>query len=98
MDDSVVHIFWDNSNLFARAQDTCDDQKTGTGLEPGQRWNARLSFPQLFEFAHGGRTVERAVAVGSVPPDLVAIWHKLGDVGLIIDLQERGAQSGKEQG
>jgi hypothetical protein len=64
----VAHIFWDNSNLFARTQDT------------------------------RGRKVERAVAVGSVPPELVAIWERLGKVGFIVDLQERGASSGKEQG
>jgi hypothetical protein len=97
VDDSVVHIFWDHSNLFARMQDTCDDRKGG-GEEVGHRLDARLSFPAVFNFARCGRTVERAVAVGSVPPDLVAIWERLGEVGLIIDLQERGAQTGKEQG
>ena len=37
------------------------------------------------------------MAVGSVPPELAAIWEQLGNVGLIVDLQERGAFSGKEQ-
>lgn len=95
MDADVVHMFWDHSNLFARMQDTCEDRE-GHGLEPGHRFDARLSFPALFEFAHCGRTVEKAVAVGSVPPDLQALWARLGKVGLIVDLQERGAQSGKE--
>jgi hypothetical protein len=96
MDDGTVHIFWDHSNVFARMQDTCDD-RNGGGLEPGQRLAARISFPRLFQFAACGRTVEKAVAVGSIPPDLVALWERLGKVGMIIDLQERGAQSGKEQ-
>src|SRR5437870_5466773 len=95
MDDGVVHIFWDHSNLFARMQDTCDDREGG-GLEPGHRLDARLSFPAMFEFAHCGRKVEKAVAVGSIPPDLKALWERLGNVGMIVDLQERGAQSGKE--
>lgn len=95
MDDGVVHLFWDQSNVFARMQDTCDDRQGG-GLEPGHRLDARISFPQLYEFAVCGREVEKAVAIGSVPPDLVALWERLGKVGLIVDVQERGAQSGKE--
>lgn len=91
-----MHIFWDQSNLFARMQDTCDDRE-GDGIEPGHRLAARLSFPRLFEFAACGRKVEKAVAAGSIPPDLAALWERLGKVGLIVDLQERGAESGKEQ-
>ena len=34
VDDSAVHILWDQSNIFHRAQDVCDDQRGG-GLEPG---------------------------------------------------------------
>jgi len=96
MDAGAVHIFWDHSNLFSRARDTCED-RTGIGREPGHRYEARLNFLAMFDFARAGRTVERAVAVGSVPPDLAALWQKLGNVGLIVDLQERGAYSGKEQ-
>jgi hypothetical protein len=36
------------------------------------------------------RIVEKAVAVGSIPPDLVALWERLGKVGVIIDLQWNG--------
>lgn len=97
MDDGTAHIFWDNSNLFARAQDTCDDREGG-GQEPGHRYDLRIRFTSMFDFAACGRKVERAVAVGSVPPELSAIWERLGKVGLIVDLQERGAISGKEQG
>jgi uncharacterized LabA/DUF88 family protein len=97
MDETAVHLFWDNSNLFARMQDTCDDRKDGTGLEAGRRLDARLNFRNIFEFARAERTVEKAVAVGSVPPGLMALWEKLGKVGMIVGLQERGAESGKEQ-
>ena len=97
VDPSVVHMFWDHSNLFVRAQDTCDP-RNGAGKEPGQRLALRLDFGALFGFAACGRTVEKAVAVGSVPPGMAAIWERLGNAGLIVDLQERGAASGKEQG
>jgi len=95
MDDSAVHIFWDNSNVFARAQDTCDDRQGG-GIEPGEHTNVRINFRGMFEFARAGRSVEKAVAIGSVPPDLAELWEKLGNVGMVVGLQERGAQSGKE--
>lgn len=78
-------------------QDTCDNRKDGTGLEKGHRFDARLNFRHIFEFARAGRTVEKAVAFGSVPPGLMALWEKLGKVGMIVGLQERGAESGKEQ-
>ena len=92
-----MHIFWDNSNLFNRAKDTCDP-RVGQGREPGHRWDLRLDFDRVFDFASCGRTVEKAVAVGSIPPALAMIWDRLGAAGLIVDLQERGAGSGKEQG
>jgi uncharacterized LabA/DUF88 family protein len=95
--DSAVHLFWDNSNLFARMQDTCED-RDGNGEEPGHRFDARIKFTAMFEFAAFGRKVEKAVAVGSVPPELEHIWRSLGKAGVLVDLQERGAQSGKEQG
>jgi hypothetical protein len=58
----------------------------------------RLSFRNVLDFAAAGRKLERAVAAGSVPPGLASLWEQLGKVGVLIDLQERGAQSGKEQG
>jgi hypothetical protein len=51
----------------------------------------------MLEFAAAGRTIEKAVAVGSVPPGLRKLWERLGNVGMIVDLYERGAESGKEQ-
>jgi hypothetical protein len=97
MDDSVVHIFWDHSNIFHSAQDACDCPKKDTGFERGHRWDARVHFQHLFDFAAAGRTVERAVAVGSIPPGLNALWERLSGAGIKVELQERGAESGKEQ-
>ncbi|HEX2057999.1 MAG TPA: NYN domain-containing protein [Actinomycetota bacterium] len=96
MDASTVHIFWDHSNLFYSALDACDD-KNGGGFEPGHRMDARLDFPKLYDFAAAGRNIERAVAVGSIPPGLNTLWKRLRKAGVDVELQERGAQSGKEQ-
>ena len=95
MDDTRVHIFWDNSNLFHSAQDACDDVKSG--YERGHRLDARLHFRNVYEFAKANRDVERAIAVGSIPPGLSALWGGLRKAGISIDLHERGAESGREQ-
>jgi hypothetical protein len=96
VDDSTVHLFWDHSNVYISALDACDCD--GKGLDPGHRQDARIDFQHVYEFAAAGRTVERAVAVGSIPPGLSALWRKLKRAGVDIQLQERGAESGKEQG
>ena len=96
MDPSVVHLFWDHSNLFVSAREACDDGEGG-GFEPGHRLDVRVSFPKIYEFAACGRTVEKAVAVGSIPPGLTALWERLRKAGIDIELQERGADTGTEQ-
>lgn len=95
MDDKVAHIFWDQSNIFHCAQNTCDDH--GTGLEPGHRFDVRLNFQAIYDFASLGRKVDKAIAVGSVPPALAALWRQVEKAGVTVQLQERGEFSGKEQ-
>ena len=49
--------------------------------------------------AVASRSVIKTIAVGSVPPDEKKIWNRLtNDTGIQIELYERGAQSGQEQG
>jgi len=95
MDDTTAHIFWDQSNIFHCAQSTCDDH--GVGKELGHRFDLRLNFQAIYDFVSLGRKVEKAIAVGSVPPDLQALWQHLKHAGVNVELQERGQQSGKEQ-
>lgn len=96
MDPDRVHIFWDHSNVFHSAQDAADD-RSGGGFDPGHRFDVRVHFGRLLDFAAAGRTVARAAAVGSIPPGLNALWHRLELAGVTIALFERGAESGKEQ-
>jgi hypothetical protein len=51
----------------------------------------------MYDFASLGRNVEKAIAVGSVPPDLQALWRQLERAGVQVELQERGEYGGKEQ-
>ena len=102
MDDSAVHIFWDQSNIYLSALDACErrspkDEKKRIGFEVGNRSNARVHFQNLYEFARAERNVERAVAVGSIPPGLNTLWTSLKKAGVKVELQERGTETGKEQ-
>ena len=92
MDDSKVHIFWDNSNVFIGARDAAE--KRGEGL---RRSDVRIDFEVLFRLAAAGRTVAQAVAVGSIPPGMMDVWRRLEAAGVRVELQERGAYSGTEQ-
>ena len=88
-----VFIYWDNSNIFISAQQAAVELEGETA-----RFRIRIHFRNLLELAHAGREVERAVAVGSVPPELRQVWNRLENEGVTVRLLERGALDGREQG
>lgn len=88
-----VHIFWDNSNIFIPAQYVAT-QRDGVLRAKG----IRIHFDNLLSLAQAGRNVGTGICVGSVPPDLRKLWDRLGAVGVKVELFERGAGSGTEQG
>ena len=90
--DKVV-VYWDNSNIFISAQEAA------TELEgDAVRYRVRLHFRHLMELACAGRDIERAIAVGSIPPELRHVWNRLENEGFTVQLLERGAIQGREQG
>ena len=88
-----VFIYWDNSNIFISAQQVAIDQEGESS-----RYRVRIHFRNLLELAHGGREIERAIAVGSIPPELRHVWNRLENEGVTVRLLERGAVHGREQG
>ena len=62
------------------------------------RYRVRLHFRHLLELACAGRAVEHAIAVGSIPPELRHVWNRLENEGITVQLLERGAMQGREQG
>jgi NYN domain len=88
-----VYVFWDNSNIFIPAHQVADQRE---GIHA--RRDIRIQFDNLFKLAKGGRPVAQAVCVGSVPPELQAVWVRLRKAGVSVELYERGAESGREQG
>ena len=87
-----VFIYWDNSNVFIGARSLAREMEGEDAY-----YRVRLEFQNLLTLAHANRPVARAYAVGSVPPELRAVWNQLEGTGVEVDLLERGESSGKEQ-
>ena len=88
-----VFIYWDNSNIFISAQQVAVEREGEAA-----RFRVRIHFRNLLQLAHGTRAIERAIAVGSVPPELRHVWNRLENEGVTVQLLERGALQGREQG
>jgi hypothetical protein len=88
-----VHIFWDNSNIFIPAKYAAN-RRDGPMLEHA----VRIQFDNIYRLASAARDVATAVCVGSVPPELEAVWGRLEQAGVDVELYERGSGSGTEQG
>lgn len=87
-----VFIYWDNSNLFIGARALAMELEGDDAY-----YRVRLEFQNLLRLAHADRPVARAYVVGSVPPELRAVWNRLEGTGVEVDLFERGEYSGREQ-
>ena len=88
-----VFIYWDNSNIFISARQVAGERE---GVDA--RYRVRVDFRNLLELARAGRDIERAIAVGSIPPELRHVWNRMENEGITVRLLERGAMEGGEQG
>jgi hypothetical protein len=89
-----VCLFWDNSNIYIGAKRAASTREGVLATAP-----LRIHFDHLYKIATVGRKVARAYCVGSVPPELDAVWGRVkADTGVVPELYERGKDSGKEQG
>ena len=88
-----VFIYLDNSNIFISAQEAAAEREGEAA-----RSRVRIHFRNLLALAHAGRPIERAIAVGSIPPELCQMWNRLENEDVEVQLLERGALQGSEQG
>ena len=86
-------IYWDNSNIFITAREVASEREGGDA-----RARVRIHFRNLLKLAQRGRPIRKAVAVGSIPPELRHVWNRLENEGVTVHLLERGAMEGGEQG
>ena len=90
----MVFVYWDNSNIYHEAQRLADERE-GT---PGARYLVRVLFDNLLRLAHADRPVTRAVAAGSIPPEMQQLWNRMENRGIEVNLFDRGARDQGEQG
>ncbi len=88
-----VFIYWDNSNIFYEAQRLAGLRQEG----PDARYRVRIDFSNILRLAHADRPMERAIAVGSIPPEMRQLWNRMEDSGVEAALFDRGSPARGEQ-
>ena len=88
-----VFIYWDDSNIWIAGKSVVEEREG-----EGAAVRMRIHFRNLLQLAHGGRDIGRAVAAGSVPPELRHIWNQMENNDVEVHLLEQGAIHGGEQG
>ncbi len=88
-----VFIYWDNSNIFHEAQRLAEEREEG----PNARYLVRINFDNMLRLAQAGRPLRQAVAAGSVPPEMRQLWNRLENMGVDVNLIDRGDSTRGEQ-
>ena len=87
-----VFIYWDNSNIFHEAQRLAEEREGGLA-----RYRVRIHFDNLLRLARADRPIERALAVGSIPPEMRQLWNRLESSGVEVQLFDRRSRDLGEQ-
>ena len=80
-------IYWDNSNIFHEAQRLAEERNEGAGA----RYRVRIHFENLLRLAHADRAIEKALATGSVPPEMRQLWNRMESHGVDVRLLDWGS-------
>ena len=88
-----VFVHWDNSNIFHEAQRFSEERSEG----PDARFRVRVHFDNMLRLAHADRPIERALAAGSIPPEMRQLWNRMEGKGIEVSLFDRGSRERGEQ-
>lgn len=88
-----VFIYWDNSNIFHEAQRLAEEREEGEGA----RYRVRINFENVLRLAHADRPLQKALAAGSVPPEMRHLWNRMERKGVEVRLFDRGIAGRGEQ-
>ena len=88
-----VFVYWDNSNIYYEVQRLAGDRE-GT---LGARYLVRIHFDNLLRLAHADRLMAKAVAAGSIPPEMQQLWNRMENRGVEVNLFDRGDPHRGEQ-
>ena len=80
-----VFIYWDNSNIFIEAQRLAEERDEHVDA----RYRVRINFDNILRLAHADRPMRKAVAAGSVPPELRQLWNRMENMGVEVHLFNR---------
>ena len=72
-----VFIYWDNSNIFHEAQRLAEERREGANA----RYRVRVNFDNILRLAHADRPLKKALATGSVPPEMRQLWNRMESKG-----------------
>ena len=90
---SGVFVYWDNSNIYHEAQRIAEERNGDVNA----RYRVRIHFENLLRLAHADRPLEKAVAAGSVPPEMRQLWNRIENRGVEVHLYDRGERARGEQ-
>ena len=88
-----VFIYWDNSNIFHEAQRLAEEREEGDDA----RNRVRINFDNMLRLAHADRPLQKALAAGSVPPEMRQLWNRMESKGVEVRLFDRGIPGRGEQ-
>ena len=88
-----VFIYWENSNIFHEAQRLAEERENS----PDARYRVHIDFENMMRLAHAGRDVKKALAAGSVPPEMRQLWNRMENMGVEVNLFDRGDSGRGEQ-
>ncbi len=88
-----VFIYWDNSTIFHGAQYFAEQRNDG----PDARWRVRIDIENMLKLAHANRPMVKAVAAGSIPPEMSQLWNRLENMDVEVKIFDRGASDRGEQ-
>ena len=75
-----VYVYWDNSNILG-AQEAAEMRENSATA----RFRVWLHFRKLLMLPTANRLVRRAIACGSLPPELNRLLDRLEDEGVFVD-------------
>ena len=90
-----LYVYWDYSNIFIEVQYIAQATEKQYGEDVGYR--VRLDFKNLMQLIRKDRQVIKAVAAGSVPPEMKEVWKQLQMEGVRTEIIDRSRRGGKTQ-
>jgi len=88
-----VFVYWDHSDIFHEAQRLAEERE-GTA---GARYLVRIHFDNMLKLAQADRPLGKAVAAGSVPPEMRQLWNRMENQGIEVMLFDRGDRNQGER-